>query len=58
MPAFAAELDSRLSKQRSRIVNANDVLANIESARQVGLHAIWFKDAAQCRRVLDEILGN
>lgn len=35
----------------------DDSLANIESARQVGLHAIWFKDAAQCRRELDRVLG-
>jgi putative hydrolase of the HAD superfamily len=35
----------------------DDLLANIESARQVGLHAIWFKDAAQCSRELDQILG-
>jgi putative hydrolase of the HAD superfamily len=34
----------------------DDVLANIESARQVGLHTIWFKDAAQCRRELEQIL--
>src|ERR1700733_6656916 len=34
----------------------DDLLPNIESARQVGLHAIWFKDAAQCRRELDQIL--
>ena len=34
----------------------DDLRANIESARQVGLHAIWFKDAAQCRRELDQIL--
>jgi putative hydrolase of the HAD superfamily len=36
----------------------DDLPANIESARQVGLHAICFKDAAQCRRELDQILGN
>jgi putative hydrolase of the HAD superfamily len=36
----------------------DDLLPNIESARQVGLHAIWFKDAAQCRRELDRILGS
>jgi putative hydrolase of the HAD superfamily len=35
----------------------DDVLANIESARQVGLHTVWFKDAAQCRRELDQLLG-
>ncbi|HEV7359329.1 MAG TPA: HAD family phosphatase [Steroidobacteraceae bacterium] len=36
----------------------DDLPANIESARQVGLHAICFKDAAQCRRELDQILGS
>ena len=35
----------------------DDLPANIESARHVGLHAICFKDAAQCRRELDQILG-
>lgn len=35
----------------------DDLPANIESARQVGLHTVWFKDAAQCRRELDQILG-
>jgi putative hydrolase of the HAD superfamily len=39
-------------------VFVDDLLANIESARQLGLRAIWFKDAAQCRRELDQILGN
>lgn len=34
----------------------DDLLPNIESAKQVGLHAIWFKDAAQCRRELEQIL--
>jgi putative hydrolase of the HAD superfamily len=36
----------------------DDLLANIESAKQMGLRAIWFKDAAQCRRELDQILGH
>lgn len=36
----------------------DDLPANIESARQVGLHAICFKDAAQCRRELQQILGD
>jgi putative hydrolase of the HAD superfamily len=38
-------------------VFVDDLLANIESAKQVGLHTVWFKDAAQCRRELDQILG-
>ena len=36
----------------------DDVLANIEGAKQLGLHTIWFKDAAQCRRELDLVLRN
>jgi putative hydrolase of the HAD superfamily len=39
-------------------VFVDDLLANIDSAKQVGLHTVWFKDAAQCRRELDQILGN
>jgi putative hydrolase of the HAD superfamily len=35
----------------------DDLLPNIESARQVGLQAILFKDAAQCQRELERILG-
>jgi putative hydrolase of the HAD superfamily len=35
----------------------DDLPTNIESARQVGLHAILFKDAVQCRRELQQILG-
>jgi putative hydrolase of the HAD superfamily len=39
-------------------VFVDDLPANIESAKQVGLHAVWFKDAAQCRRELDRILAH
>ena len=35
----------------------DDLPANIESARRVGLHTVWFKDATQCRRELDQLLG-
>ena len=38
-------------------VFVDDLPANIESARHVGLHTVWFKDAVQCRRELDQILG-
>jgi putative hydrolase of the HAD superfamily len=37
-------------------VFVDDLLANVESAKRVGLHAVWFKDAAQCARELDQIL--
>jgi putative hydrolase of the HAD superfamily len=36
----------------------DDLHANIESAKLVGLHTIWFKDAAQCRREVEQILGH
>ncbi|HEY2462485.1 MAG TPA: HAD family phosphatase [Steroidobacteraceae bacterium] len=36
----------------------DDLLANVESAREVGLHAVWFKDAAQCRLELEQILSH
>jgi putative hydrolase of the HAD superfamily len=35
----------------------DDLPANIQSARQVGLHTVWFKDAAQCRRELAQIFA-
>ena len=38
-------------------VFVDDLPANIESARQVGLHAILFKDAGQCRRELEQIFA-
>ena len=38
-------------------VFVDDLPANIESARQVGLHAILFKDAGQCRSELEQIFA-
>lgn len=34
----------------------DDVVANVEAARAVGLHALLFKDAAQCREELERLL--
>ena len=36
----------------------DDLPANIESAKRMGLHTICFTDAAQCRLELEQILGN
>ena len=36
----------------------DDLPANTESAKRMGLHTICFTDAAQCRRELKQILGN
>jgi putative hydrolase of the HAD superfamily len=34
----------------------DDVLANIDGAKKLGLHTIWFKNAAQCQRELDALV--
>jgi putative hydrolase of the HAD superfamily len=57
-PEVFVHLLATFKLRAEECVFIDDFLANIESARQVGLHAIWFKDAAQCRRELDQILGN
>ena len=57
-PEVFVHLLATFNLRAEECVFIDDFLANIESAKQVGLHAIWFKDAAQCRRELDQILGN
>jgi len=57
-PEVFAHLLETFKLRAQECVFIDDFHANIESARQLGLHAIWFKDAAQCRRELDQILRN
>jgi putative hydrolase of the HAD superfamily len=57
-PEVFMHLLTRFSLRAEESVFVDDLLANVVSAKQVGLHAVWFKDAAQCRRELDQILGN
>ncbi len=57
-PEVFVHLLATFNLRAEESVFIDDLPANIESARQVGLHAIWFKDAAQCRRELDQILGH
>jgi putative hydrolase of the HAD superfamily len=57
-PAVFQHLLDTFNLRPEESVFIDDVLANIDSAKQMGLHAIWFKDAAQCRRELDEVLHN
>jgi putative hydrolase of the HAD superfamily len=40
---------------RSRCVFIDDLLVNVETARQLGLHGIHFRDAEDCRAQLDVI---
>jgi putative hydrolase of the HAD superfamily len=35
----------------------DDLVANVDAARMVGLHGILFKDAEQCKQELDRLLG-
>ena len=55
-PAVFQHLLDTFALRPEESVFIDDVLANIDSARQMGLHTIWFKDAAQCRRELDQVL--
>jgi putative hydrolase of the HAD superfamily len=55
-PEVFVHLLSTFNLRAQECVFIDDLPANIESARRVGLQAIWFKDAAQCRRELDQIL--
>lgn len=56
-PEVFRHLLATFNLRAAECVFVDDLPANIESARQVGLHAIWFKDAAQCRLELEQILG-
>jgi putative hydrolase of the HAD superfamily len=55
-PEVFVHLLATFNLRAQECVFIDDLPANIESARRVGLQAIWFKDAAQCRRELDQIL--
>ena len=43
--------------QATESVFIDDVLVNVEAARQLGIHAILFQDAAQCRVELNRLLS-
>ena len=55
-PAVFTHLLDTFNLRPEESVFIDDVLANIDGARQLGLHTIWFKDAAQCRRELEQVL--
>lgn len=57
-PEVFLHLLTTFSLRPEESVFIDDLRANIESAKQVGLHTILFKDAVQCRRELDRMLGN
>jgi HAD superfamily hydrolase (TIGR01509 family) len=55
-PEVFMHLLEKFNLRAEESVFVDDLRANIESAGQVGLHTVWFKDAAQCRRELEQIL--
>jgi putative hydrolase of the HAD superfamily len=48
---------TRFKLDPRQTVFIDDFLVNIEGARAVGLHAIQFRDAAQCARELDALMA-
>jgi len=55
-PAVFTHLLDTFNLRPEESVFIDDVLANIDGARKSGLHTIWFEDAAQCRRELEQVL--
>jgi len=56
-PQVYAHLLERFDLRPEQSVFIDDLPVNIEAARQAGLHAILFNDAAQCRAELGRLLA-
>lgn len=56
-PEVFMHLLATFNLRAEECVFVDDLRANIDSALLCGLRAIWFKDADQCRRELNQILG-
>jgi len=50
-PAVFLHLLDKFALRAEESVFIDDAAANVDAAKSVGLHAIWFRDAAQCRRI-------
>jgi putative hydrolase of the HAD superfamily len=55
-PEVFTHLLERFGLRAAETVFIDDLPANIEAARRIGLHTILFRDAAQCQRELDGLL--
>ncbi len=55
-PQIFVHLLERFGLQAQESVLIDDLQANVDGARGVGLHAIRFQNATQCRQELDELL--
>ncbi|HEV2700095.1 MAG TPA: HAD family phosphatase [Steroidobacteraceae bacterium] len=56
-PEIYLHLLERFGLRAQESVFVDDLQANVDAAQAVGLHAIRFRDAAQCERELDALLG-
>ena len=45
----------KFALQAEESVFIDDVAANVDAAKSVGMNAIWFRDAAQCQRDLERL---
>jgi putative hydrolase of the HAD superfamily len=55
-PEVFTHLLERFDLRAQESVFVDDLAVNIEAARRVDLHTVLFRDAAQCRRELDQLL--
>jgi putative hydrolase of the HAD superfamily len=56
-PEIFTHLLERFGLEARETVFIDDIPANVEGARGVGMHAIQFTDAADCERQLQPLLG-
>ncbi len=56
-PEIYLHLLKRFGLRAQESVFVDDLQANVDAARAVGLHAIRFTDAAQCERELEILIG-
>jgi putative hydrolase of the HAD superfamily len=56
-PQIYLHLLERFGLVARESVFVDDMQANVDAAKAVGLHAIRFQDAAQCQQELDELLA-
>jgi putative hydrolase of the HAD superfamily len=57
-PEIYLHLLERFGLRAQESVFVDDMQANVDGARSVGLHAIRFRNATQCQQELDELLSS
>jgi putative hydrolase of the HAD superfamily len=57
-PEIFEFLLNRYGLTAAHTVFVDDNASNIEAARALGIHAVWFRDARQCELELEEILAS